>query len=480
MTKKGARHSLGTTDAVEYAAQVEAAAAAAAAGAAAAAEASGARTTSSLGSGDWLAGAGTTGEPEQVHVALTGFPHALRVMWVTFGGAGAGAEAAWGTAPGVLAATARANASTYDVGILGGWHGTIHTVDMVFPSHLPPRTTVYYAVSGTCPTACWSPVFSVALPAAIGMETATTLALWGDMGTVIPDGWRVAADVAAAARRADGAWNAMHIVGDLAYAGMGAHDAWQPIWDMFGRQMQDAAVQVPLMVSVGNHEEYYDFEAYVKRFSAPGAVLTPGANRHFWYSYEVGNIHVTSMSTEHPYLPGTPQYAWLAADLKAVDRRRTPWLVLVSHRPFLASDAFEHTAHIPGAPLVDSVGRLAAAAGVDLVVSGHCHVYERTLPTLPSGAVTSHGAANGTVFHAPGAPIWIVAGTGGAIYPDSWVVPIPPWSAVRIHKLGDDIVYGYGVVSTNATALEWTLHRAAHSSYPGGPSHILDRFTLIR
>ena len=38
------------------------------------------------------------------------------------------------------------------------------------------------------------------------------------------------------------------------------------------------------------------------------------------------------MSTEHHFVPGTPQWAWLEGDLAAVDRSITPWVVLVGHR----------------------------------------------------------------------------------------------------------------------------------------------------
>ena len=33
------------------------------------------------------------------------------------------------------------------------------------------------------------------------------------------------------------------------------------------------------------------------------------------FSYDYGSVHVTSLSTEHPYTVGTPQYEWIANDL---------------------------------------------------------------------------------------------------------------------------------------------------------------------
>ncbi len=45
------------------------------------------------------------------------------------------------------------------------------------------------------------------------------------------------------------------------------------------------------------------------------------------YSFEHGPIHFLQLNTEMDFAPGSPQYAWLLADLRAVDRARTPWLV---------------------------------------------------------------------------------------------------------------------------------------------------------
>ncbi len=63
------------------------------------------------------------------------------------------------------------------------------------------------------------------------------------------------------------------------------------------------------------------------RFTAPS-----NGNGIFWYSFDYGSVHVVQMSSEHEWLPGTEQYAWLQADLQSVNRTQTPWVVLTSHR----------------------------------------------------------------------------------------------------------------------------------------------------
>ncbi len=61
------------------------------------------------------------------------------------------------------------------------------------------------------------------------------------------------------------------------------------------------------------------------------------------------------MSTEHPYEPGTPQYQWLDAEFAAVNRTRTPWLVLTGHRPMYNTEISEQNQHWPGAVFQRSI-----------------------------------------------------------------------------------------------------------------------------
>jgi acid phosphatase type 7 len=47
-----------------------------------------------------------------------------------------------------------------------------------------------------------------------------------------------------------------------------------------------------------------------RRFRVPET-----GNGVFWYSFEVGNVHVAMISSEHDPSPGSPLGDWLAADL---------------------------------------------------------------------------------------------------------------------------------------------------------------------
>ena len=43
------------------------------------------------------------------------------------------------------------------------------------------------------------------------------------------------------------------------------------------------------------------------------------------------------MSTEHNFEPDSRQYKWLENDLKKVDRKKTPWIIIGGHRAMYAS-----------------------------------------------------------------------------------------------------------------------------------------------
>lgn len=98
------------------------------------------------------------------------------------------------------------------------------------------------------------------------------------------------------------------------------------------------------MYSSGNHEasspesKAGTFLAYRTRV-AP-TMPTNGTAAPFWYSYNVGRIHFVAFDIDQEYRAGSPQYAFLAADLAAVDRAATPWVVAYSHFPMLCSNNF--------------------------------------------------------------------------------------------------------------------------------------------
>jgi hypothetical protein len=64
-------------------------------------------------------------------------------------------------------------------------------------------------------------------------------------------------------------------------------------------------------------------------------------NGLFWYSFDVGPIHFVFFSGENDFHRGSPQYIWLEQDLQSVNRSRTSWLIVSSHRPMYSSQIIQ-------------------------------------------------------------------------------------------------------------------------------------------
>ncbi|RLN95370.1 hypothetical protein BBJ28_00005488, partial [Nothophytophthora sp. Chile5] len=216
----------------------------------------------------------------------------------------------------------------------------------------------------------------------------------------------------------------MH-VGDLAYA-MGSTF----IWDQFGQLIEYAAARLPYMISMGNHDYGYlegvkkDPEKWPahptfeqdgthghdsygecgvpseKRFHMP-----ENGNGVYWYSFDTGLAHHTVLSSEHEFARGSRMHDWLVADLKAVDRAKTPWLFVYIHRPLYCSVAYSGD-YYRSLMFRDELEQELADYHVDVVFSGHYHSYERTCPVFGDRCIES---PNNKAL----APVHLMVGSGG-------------------------------------------------------------------
>jgi hypothetical protein len=125
--------------------------------------------------------------------------------------------------------------------------------------------------------------------------------------------------------------------------------------------------------SPGNHEYITPgASAYFTYFGA--AAGTPGEG---WYGYDLGAWHLIALNSEVPHDPASPQLQWLRAELQA---HRGSCTLAYWHRPRFSSS--EHGSAPDLTPFWDAL----YAAGADLVLVGHDHVYERFAPQAPDGS----------------------------------------------------------------------------------------------
>ena len=124
-------------------------------------------------------------------------------------------------------------------------------------------------------------------------------------------------------------------------------------------------------IAVGNHD--VEFANIYKQIMDYHQLGNP------YYSHDFRNIHFISMSTEHPFEPGSRQYWFIKSDLeKTSNDPKIDWIIVHQHKPLFSTKQDKIVAE----ELRDIYQLLFQQYGVDLVISSHNQYYERTYPLL--------------------------------------------------------------------------------------------------
>ena len=250
------------------------------------------------------------------------------------------------------------------------------------------------------------------------------------------------------------------INGDLSYANTesSARVDRAGVWNNWFTNAQRSAMNRPWMPALGNHEcesgnGAQGTLAYLTRFGLPSNGTSDFA--HNWYAFTAGAVRFISVDTNDVVYStdfdfsiygynGTEQLTWLETELAS--SRANPaidWIVVFMHYPVMStaggSDLGLRQTY---APLVDQYG-------VDLVLTGHSHDYERmyavkgvvggssTLePQVASTATTAIDTTQGAVH--------MVVGTGGV------AIPTPTYGGTPASPTASVTVQGGGTTSEPA------------------------------
>jgi hypothetical protein len=148
-------------------------------------------------------------------------------------------------------------------------------------------------------------------------------------------------------------------LGDLSYHSTA--DCW---FDMM------SPIKDKLMITLGHHD-VEDGQAKMDQYLNSFGLEKP------FYSYEYNKVHFLVMSAKSVYNEGSEQYNFILEDLKkASENKDVNWIVVSSYGPPYTSPS-EHTAF---KELRDVYHPIFEKYGVDLVLSGHNHNYQRTHP----------------------------------------------------------------------------------------------------
>ncbi|GAB2277804.1 Purple acid phosphatase 18 [Dionaea muscipula] len=354
--------------------------------------------------------------PQQVHISLAGHNH-MRVSWITDDHSSP-SVVEYGTTTGQYPWRAQGESTSYSY--LFYRSGKIHHT-VIGP--LDPDTVYFYRCGGE------SPEFKLKTPPA---QLPVTFAVVGDLGQT---GW-----TKSTLDHIDQCKYDIHLLpGDLSYA-----DYIQSQWDTFGELIQPLASARAWMVTEGNHEIESipflkdGFQSYNARWRMP--YEESGSSSNLYYSFEVAGVHVVMLGSFADYDQYSDQYSWLKADLSKVDRDRTPWLLALFHVPWYNSNKAHQG---EGDEMMATMEPLLYAAGVDIVLAGHVHAYERSTRVY-NGKFDPCGA------------IHITVGDGGnreglaSKYKD----PPPKWSVFR------EASFGHGELKmVNSSHALWSWHR---------------------
>jgi acid phosphatase type 7 len=157
-------------------------------------------------------------------------------------------------------------------------------------------------------------------------------------------------------------------------------DCYDPTWGLYKYKTHP---------SPGNHD-YRTLGAlpYYNYFGSAAGDVGKG-----YYSYDIGYWHLIALNSEVDISSVSAQVQWLQADL---DSHHNKCTLAYWHRPRFTS-GLSH----PSDPAIGAIWEILYKYGVDIVLNGHVHLYERFAPQNPLGVADSKGIRE------------FVVGTGG-------------------------------------------------------------------
>jgi hypothetical protein len=270
----------------------------------------------------------------------------------------------------------------------------VKTEHIVPLENLQPDTRYYYSVGAAAvppPDAAKGAsgkdgsgragIYSFITPPPIGPAKPTRVWVLGDPGTK-GDVQRAVRDVYYkwTGSRATDLWL---MLGDNAYPDGTDTDYQRAVFDIYAATLRTS----PLWPALGNHDGksansltqsgvYYDVFTLPTRAQAGGVMSGTEA----YYSFDYANIHFVCLdSHDTDRSPDGAMMQWLKADLAAT---RRDWIVAFFHHPTYTKGTHDSDKDNDSAGRMNDMRAIflpvLEKGGVDLILTGHSHVYERS------------------------------------------------------------------------------------------------------
>lgn len=223
-------------------------------------------------------------------------------------------------------------------------------------------------------------------------------------------------------------------VGDMAY-GSGKDPEFQSKFFQIYEPTLRNTVCWPAM---GNHEGYTSngktgvgpyYDAYVCPTRGEAGGVPSGTEAY--YSYDYGRVHfIVLNSHDLDRRPTATMAQWLKEDLAKTSSKKTDWLVAFWHHPPYTKGSHDSDKEKQLTEMREYILPILESSGVDLVLTGHSHIYERSMlmdgaydtPTTAENHILDdgdgHREGDGSYQKSPGlkpnqGTVQIVTGHGG-------------------------------------------------------------------
>jgi hypothetical protein len=285
--------------------------------------------------------------------------------------------------------------------------GGLRTEHEVTVSGLTPSTRYFYAVGdsgGNLAGGDANHAFETSpLP---GTRTPFRVWVLGDSGTA--DAKAIAVRNAYLGYPGSDDTQALLMLGDNAYNDGTDAQFQAAVFAMYPTILR----RTPLWPTFGNHDAksassatqtgpYYDIFTLPRLAEAGGVASGTEA----YYSFDIGNVHFVCLDSQGSLRqPGSAMLLWLEADLASTQQ---DWIVAYWHHPPYSKGSHDsdNPLETPSLQFRQWVLPVLEAHGVDLVLTGHSHSYERSMlldrhyglsSTLAPGMVLDGGDGNPT------------------------------------------------------------------------------------
>jgi hypothetical protein len=267
---------------------------------------------------------------------------------------------------------------------------TLTSEHIVKLNGLKPLTKYYYAIGNLSnnPIEGDTSNYFYTLPEN-GSETLIRVAGFGDCGNNSINQRKVRDEVVK--YLGNNYLNAWILMGDNAYSD-GTDAEFQA--KFFNNYQGTLLNKYPLFPVPGNHD-YHDYQsasvtdqfkiAYFQNFSVPTKGEAGGvpSNTKSYYSYDIGNVHFLALDSygpdntgKHIYDQMGEQAEWVKKDLEANHNKQ--WVVAYWHHPPYTMGSHNSDTETLLVKIRENFIKILEDQGVDLILCGHSHVYERS------------------------------------------------------------------------------------------------------